>query len=271
MKDIVLISGASSGIGKETAVFLAQNGFKVYAASRRTEKMNDLREHGVETLSMDVTNDLSMTQAVDQIISKEGKIDILINNAGFGLYGALEDVKMEDVRYQLEVNVVGLARLTQLALPHMRQQAKGKIINITSIAGKVVAPFGGWYHSTKFAVEALSDALRNEVKPFGIDVIIIEPGVIKTEFGGIATENLLKHSGETVYSKGAKSTARAFVAMNKKGPGPDVIARLILKAIRSKCPKTRYYAGYMAGFSLFGRKILSDKLLDKAMQFQFLK
>jgi short-subunit dehydrogenase len=153
MKKIVLITGASSGMGKETALLLAQNGYNVYGAARRTDKMSDLQEAGVGTLAMDVTNDESMVNGVNQIIAKEGKIDILINNAGFGSFGAVEDVTIADARYQLEVNLFGAARLTQLVLPYMRRQHWGKIVNISSIGGKIATPFGGWYHASKFALE----------------------------------------------------------------------------------------------------------------------
>lgn len=268
MNKIVLITGASSGIGKKTALLLNEAGYMVYAASRRMNQMNDLKSKGVKILEMDVTQDFQMIKAIDLIIKEEGRIDILINNAGFGLYGALEDVPVEVARYQMEVNVFGLARLTQLVLPHMRQQRSGKIVNITSIAGKVVAPYGAWYHSSKFAVEALSDALRNEVKKFGIDVIVIEPGVIKTEFGNTATENLLKYSGNSEYQQGALATATAFNQMFEKGFETSVIAKLIGKAIQAKHPKTRYHGGYMASLSLFARKLFSDKLFDKLIQMQ---
>ncbi len=268
MKKVALISGASSGIGKATAIALAQNGYTVYAAARRIEKMNDLSKTGIKLLKMDVTDDGAMINGISEIINNEGRIDVLINNAGYGQYGAIEEVSMKDARYQMEVNVIGLARLTQLCIPHMRKQQSGKIINITSIGGKISSPLGGWYHASKFAVEALSDNMRMELKPFGIDVIVIEPGGIKTSWGDIAMDNLAKSSSNGPY----KNTAEKMVAMNKKFeprlPEPSLIANLILKAINTTNPKTRYHAGFMATPILMAKKILSDKLFDKMMMSQ---
>jgi len=266
MKTIALITGASAGIGKETAKLLLQNGYTVYGAARRLNKMEDLK--GLKPIQMDVSEDASMVSAIEEIIKAEGRIDVLINNAGFGSYGALEDVSMNDARYQMEVNVFGLARLTQLVLPHMRAQQAGKIVNITSVGGKIANPLGGWYHASKFAVEALSDALRMEVKPFGIDVIVIEPGGIKTEWADIAGNNLRKVSGNTVYKHLVDKVETIFKKFNPKGSPTAVISTLILKAITVKNPKTRYHAGYMAGMILFMRKILSDKQFDKMIMSQ---
>ncbi len=269
MKQIVFITGASSGIGMETARFLNTKGYKVYAGTRKLEPMVELMSMGVEVVYVDITKDEEMIAAVNHIISREGKIDVLINNAAFGLYGALEDVPLEQARYQMDVNVFGVARLVQLVLPHMRAQKSGRIINVSSVAGKVVAPYGSWYHSSKFAIEALSDSLRNEVRQFGVKIVVVEPGVIKTAFGDSAKDNLLKYSQNSVYREGVLSTAKSFDAMNRQGAKPEVISKLIFKAIKSRNPKVRYHAGYMAGPSLFARKILSDKLFDKLIQLQF--
>jgi short-subunit dehydrogenase len=201
MKKVVLITGASAGMGKETAKLLAQNGYTVYAAARRLDKMKDLEPLGIKILSMDVTDETSMTKGVQQILETENRIDVLINNAGFGAYGAIEDVSIENAKYQLEVNVFGAMRLTQLVLPKMRENKFGKIVNISSIGGKFALPYGGWYHASKFALEALSDALRNEVKQFGIDVIVIEPGGVKSEWANIAYDNLVKNSTQSVYKE----------------------------------------------------------------------
>jgi short-subunit dehydrogenase len=268
MKTIALITGASAGMGKETAKLLLQNGYTVYGAARRLDKMEDLKSLGLKPIQMDVSEDGSMVKGIEEIIKAEGRIDVLINNAGFGSYGALEDVPMNDARYQMEVNVFGLARLTQLVLPYMRAQQSGKIVNVTSIGGKIANPLGGWYHASKFAVEALSDALRMEVKPFGIDVIVIEPGGIKTEWADIAGNNLKKVSGNTAYKPLADKIETLFNKFGPKGSPASVISTLILKAITVKHPKTRYHAGYMAGIILFMRKILSDKQFDSMIMSQ---
>src|SRR5690348_15143016 len=172
---IALVTGGSSGIGEATALALAERGYTVYAGARRVERMEPLKAHGVRPLAMDVTDDASLQFAVSQMLAEAGRIDVLVNNAGYGSYGALEDVPLSEARSQFEVNVFGAARLTQLVLPHMRAQRSGTVVNITSMGGKVHTPLGGWYHGTKFALEALSDCLRVEAKPFGIDVVVIEP------------------------------------------------------------------------------------------------
>ncbi len=268
MKKVVLITGASAGIGFETARFLSQQGYTVYGAARRIEKLNTLKQSGAQILPMDVTDDDSMLKGVEQIIAEQGRIDILINNAGFGSYGAVEDVAIADAKYQLEVNVFGAARLTQIVLPYMRHNKWGKIVNISSIGGKIATPFGGWYHASKFALEGLSDSLRNEVKQFGIDVIVIEPGGIKSEWGDIAFNSLVKVSGHTAYKPMADQFAEAFKGTENKTPPASVIASLIKKAIEEKKPKARYSAGYLAKPSLFLRKLLPDSLMDKLIMSQ---
>lgn len=268
MKKVVLVTGASAGIGKATALVLAQNGYTVYGAARRVDKLNDLKQHGIKPLAMDVTNDDSMQAGVAAIIAAEKRIDILVNNAGFGSFGAVEDVSMADAKYQLEVNVFGAARLMQLVLPYMRQQQGGKIVNISSTGGKIATPFGGWYHASKFALEGLSDSLRNEVKPFGINVIVIEPGGIKSEWGGIAFDSLVQVSGHTAYSKAVNKMANTVKDLFDKMPEPALIGNLIKKAVEAKAPKARYSAGYLARPILIARKLLSDKMMDKLMMSQ---
>lgn len=268
MKKVALITGASSGIGKSVAEYLFDHGYIVYGAARRADKMADLQTRGIKILTMDVTDENSSRSGVDKIMAAEGRIDVLINNAGFGSYGAIEDVSIEDARYQLEVNVLGAARLIKLVLPAMRAQHAGKIVNISSIGGKLATPFGGWYHASKFALEGLSDSLRNEVRPFGIDVIVIEPGGIKSEWSGIAQESLLRVSGNTAYKEIAKPVADAFNGIDEKVPGPILISKLIYKAITVNKPLARYSAGYMAKPALFMRKILSDNMFDKMIMSQ---
>jgi short-subunit dehydrogenase len=264
-KKVILITGASAGMGKEFAKDLLKTGHIVYGAARRVDKMTDIEKLGVKILEMDVTDDNSMLKGVQTILKTEGRIDVLINNAGFGSYGAIEDVSMDDARYQLEVNVFGAARLMQLVLPGMREQRYGRVINITSIGGKMALPFGGWYHASKFALEALSDSLRNEVEQFGIDVVVIEPGGVKSEWGGIAVDNLIKVSGNTVYEPLAQKLAAMLTQIEDKIPGPAVISALVAQAIDAKRPKTRYVGGYMAKIGLFMKGLLSDRLFDKAM------
>ena len=263
MVKTVLVTGASAGIGRATAILLAQNGYNVYGAARRTEKMQDLKNYGIKPIALDVIKDQSVTACVEQIFKEAGSIDILVNNAGFGSYGAVEDVTMQDAKYQLEVNVFGAMHLTQLVLPKMRQNEYGKIVNISSVGGKIASPLGGWYHASKFAIEALSDAMRLEVKQFGINVIVIEPGGTKSEWGDIAVESLMRVSGKTAYGGLVTAFQKAFKQMEGNVPEPIVIAKLIKESIEAKNPKTRYVGGYMAKPMLFLRNILSDKMLER--------
>jgi len=268
MKKIVLITGASSGMGKETAKLLAQNNYTVYAAARRTEKMKDLEAIGIKTISMDVADDNSMVKGIQQILNIEKRIDILVNNAGFGAYGAIEDMTMEAAKYQLEVNLFGASRLTQLVLPEMRKNKFGKIVNITSVGGKLATPYGGWYHASKFALEGLSDALRNEVKQFGIDVIVIEPGAVESEWGDIAMDSLVENSKNSPYKTAIDKMAKSLKSTMDKRSKPIVIAELIKKGIESKSPKARYAGGFMAKPTLFFKWFLSDKMFDKMLASQ---
>ncbi|NBA88325.1 SDR family NAD(P)-dependent oxidoreductase [Emticicia sp. CRIBPO] len=268
MTKTVLVTGASAGIGKATAIYLAQNGYHVYAAARRTEKMEELKVHGIRPVALDVTKEESIVSCVNQVFSEAGKIDILINCAGLGSYGALEDVPMSEARNQIEVNLFGTARLIQLVLPQMRKNKSGKIVNISSVGGKVGLPMGSWYHASKFAIEGLSDCLRNEVKPFGIDVIVIEPGGTKSEMTAIGAADMMRVSGKTVYKDFAKSIEKMYSAMEKNAVEPVVIAKLIRKGIEAGKPETRYVGGTMARPMLLMRKLFSDKLFDKMVMSQ---
>lgn len=265
MKKVVLITGASSGIGKETAQLLVKENYTVYGAARRLDKMQDLKAAGVHLLEMDVTDEQSMAKGVAEIMQREKRIDVLVNNAGYGSYGAIEDVPLSEAKYQFDVNIFGLARLIQLVLPHMREQKSGKIVNISSMGGKFGEPHGAWYHATKYAVEGLSDCLRMELKQFGIDVVIIEPGAIITEWNSISRDNLLKVSGNTAYKNLAQKHFKMMETADKRGSQPIVVAKTITKAILSKHPKTRYATGGGAGIILFFRKILSDRMFDRVM------
>jgi short-subunit dehydrogenase len=260
-KETALITGASSGIGMATAILLHEKGYEVYAAARRTVRMGHLEVRGIHILEMDVTKDVSMVAAIEKIYKEAGKIDVLINNAGYGSYGALEDVPLEEARYQMEVNVFGLARLTQLVVPKMRETRHGAIVNVSSVGGRGGEALGSWYHASKYAVEGLSDSLWLELKPFGIKVIVIEPGPIITEWGGIAAESVLKVSGNTPYSAQANRVAKYLAKINdiRFGSDPVIIAQTILKALQAKNPKIRYPAGNGAKISMFLRKHLGDK------------
>ncbi len=267
MNTTVLITGASSGIGKETTKLLLQKGYIVYAAARRLERMKDLESLGARLLEIDLTKDASMVNGIHTIMVESGQLDILINNAGYGSYGALEDVPLSEAKYQFEVNLFGLARLCQLAIPYMRKQQSECIVNISSIGGEAGEPHGAWYHATKFAVEGLSDSIRMELKQFGIKVIVIQPGAIKTEWNAIAREHLLKVSGNTAYKKLAHKHAKFLKAADegKFASEPIVIAKTIAKAIDAKNPKTRYAVGGGAKFAKFMRSILTDKAHDNMM------
>lgn len=258
---VALVTGASSGIGESTAVELQKAGYTVYAAARRVQRMEGLAAQGIRVLEMDVTRDESMVEGVKKVIAEAGRIDVLVNNAGYGSYGAVEDVPLDEARYQFEVNVFGLARLVQLVSPHMREAGRGRIINISSIGGRIYEPLGAWYHSTKFAVEGLSDSLRLELKPFGIDVVVIQPGGIKTEWGGIAVENLKKTSGGGAYKEQVRQLSGLF-SQADRGSEPKVIADVIVKAAQARRPRTRYAAGFGARPILFARRVLSDRAFD---------
>ena len=261
---VALVTGASSGIGQASALRLHQAGFVVYGVARRTDRMQQLRQRGIKTLAMDVTDDDSTAVGVKEILAEAGRIDVLVNNAGYGSYGAVEDVPLEEARRQFEVNLFGAARLIQLVLPGMRERHSGTIINITSMGGKIYTPFGAWYHGTKFALEAVSDCLRLETKPFGIDVVVIEPGGIRTEWSGIAAAHLREVSSQGAYRDQAAAVAAAFdsEAMAKRSSPPEVIAKTVTKAATSRRPKTRYAVGSGAKPLIFLRRWLPDRVYD---------
>ena len=268
MKKVILLTGASSGIGYQTAESLAKEGHIVYGAARRTEKMEILKQFGVKPIYLDVTDEESIKSAIDTIIRNEGRIDVLINNAGYGSFGAVEDVEINEARRQFEVNLFGLARLVQLVLLHMRKQKSGRIINVSSMGGRLTTYFGAWYHATKYALEAFSDALRMEVSDFGIDVSLIEPGGIKTDWGIIASDKLANSAKGGAYEKEAMKTAKG---MKKQYSGnllsnPIVITKAISKAINSNRPKARYLIGFMAKPLVFLHTILPERVFDKIMK-----
>ena len=261
---VILLTGASSGIGYDTAVALAQQGHKVYAAARRVDRMEPLRQYGIVPLKMDVTDEASMKEGVKTLLDAEGRIDVLINNAGYGYFGAVENVTMDDAHNQLEVNVFGLARLCQLVLPTMRAQHSGRIINTASVAGRAVFYYGGWYHVSKYAVESLSDALRMELKPFGIDVVIIEPGAIKTNWGIIAADHLIESSKGTAYEQTGTMMANNLrnMYLSNTISDPAVVRKSIVRAVNARRPCTRYRIGRMANAIVFFHWLLPTRWWD---------
>lgn len=264
---VILITGATSGIGYQTAEGLVKQGHTVYGAGRQPDKLQALKKINVKPLSLDVTNEESMKQAIDTILQEQSRIDVLINNAGYGSYGAVEDVDLDEARKQFEVNLFGLARLTQLVLPSMRQQRNGRIINVSSMGGRLTTYFGAWYHATKYALEAFSDALRMEAKEFGINVSIIEPGGVKTPWGIIAAENLARSAKGGAYEVAAIKTAEG---MKKQYSGnmmsdPMVISKAISKAVNSSRPRTRYLIGFGAKPLVFLHAVLPTRWFDWLM------
>lgn len=261
---VALVTGASSGIGKAIAFQLIEDGLTVYAVARRVEKMQDIEQRGAIALKMDITVEEDIQKVVQQIEQNHNHVDILVNNAGYALYGAVEDITIEEARRQFEVNLFGLASLTKLVLPRMRAKKSGKIINISSIGGKTYNPLGSWYHASKHALEGWSDCLRLELSSFNIDVIIIEPGVIQTDFGSVTLEPMLARSSNSTYSIMAKKIEE-MVKGYKHGnaSSPTVIAKVVSQAIKAKKPKTRYVAGKLAKPLILMRKLLSDRLFDK--------
>ncbi|AWI31606.1 oxidoreductase [Streptomyces tirandamycinicus] len=261
---VALVTGASSGIGEAAALELHARGFTVYGAARRVERMSGLAERGVRTIAMDVTDEDSMRAGVDRIVAETGRIDVLVNNAGYGSYGPVEEVALEEARHQFEVNVFGAARLTQLVLPHMRSRRHGRIINITSMGGKIHTPLGAWYHGTKFALEGFSDSLRMEVRPFGVDVVIVEPGAIRTEWSSIAAGKLRKLGEDSAYAGQIASMAGTLESDSnaRRSSSPSVVARAIGRAATSRRPRTRYAVGMGAKPLIMVRRILPDRAYD---------
>ncbi|MGD0455289.1 MAG: SDR family NAD(P)-dependent oxidoreductase [Solirubrobacteraceae bacterium] len=277
----VLVTGCSSGIGRASALRLARSGWTVYATARRPESIAELGEAGCHTLALDVTDEDSMRAAVDTVEQAEGAVGVLINNAGYSQSGAIETVPLEAVRRQFETNVFGLVRLTQLALPKMRAQRWGKIVNLGSMGGRLTFPGGGYYHATKHALEAISDALRFELRGFGIDVVLLEPGLITTDFGEAATASMADigmadasdspqdpyaHFNATV---GAVTAGAYDGPMRRLGAGPERVAKVIERAITRRHPPARITITASAKLSIATRRLLGDRAWDAAMRAQF--
>jgi len=269
-KKTALVTGASSGMGKAIALQLIADGFQVYAAARQVDKMKDLAQLGAKTLRMDVSREEEISAAVDSILAEVDAIDVLVNNAGFGLFGPVEDIGLNEARYQFEVNLFGAARVTQLLLPAMRKKAAGTIVNITSMGGKIYTPLGAWYHATKHALEGWSDCLRLELAEFGIRVVVIEPGIIETAFGDVASNGLLERSARGPYRAIAEAVTKATRKSYGQGTGtdPSVIARVVSKAVRAKRPRTRYVAGKFAWLLIAIRQWFGDRAFDRVIMSQ---
>jgi NAD(P)-dependent dehydrogenase (short-subunit alcohol dehydrogenase family) len=271
-----LITGCSSGIGRATALRLARSGWTVYASARRPESIADLAEAGCRTLALDVTDEQSMRMAVDAVEQAEGAVGVLVNNAGYSQSGAIESVPLEAVRRQFETNVFGLVELTQLVLPKMRERGVGKIVNVGSMGGRLTFPGGGFYHATKHALEAISDALRFEVRGFGIGVVLIEPGLIRSGFAEAATTAMSSARGDTdPYATFHDAVAKATKEVSERGllshlaGEPDDVARAIERAIRVKRPRARYTVSGSATLMLAQRALLSDGAWDAVLRGTF--
>ncbi len=272
----VLITGCSSGIGHAAALRLARAGFTVYASARRLESIEDLREAGCHTLALDVTDESSMREAVALVEREQGAVGVLVNNAGYSQSGAVEAVPLDAVRRQFETNVFGVIALTKLVLPKMRAQRWGKIVNVSSMGGRLTFPGGGYYHATKHALEAISDALRFEVRGFGIDVVLIEPGLIVTDFGSaaVASMDAIGDGEEGPYeefnAKVAAATRDVYTGpMRLLGGGPETVAKAIERAISRRRPPARMRVTPSAKMAISSRRLTPDRLWDLAMRSQF--
>jgi len=264
-----LVTGASSGIGRAVALDLAASGYTVYAAARRMELLEEMQSERIKPLRLDVTDAASIAAMVAQISAEDGKLDVLVNNAGYGIYGSVEGALPEEVEKGFGVNVFGLGRVTRALLPLMRAHASGIIINISSVVGKVSMPFLSWYAASKHAVEGLSDGLRKEVAPFGIKVILVEPGSINTGFEEIAMETLENSAEPEAYHLLRDTFARLVRKSYENAPGPEVVAATVHKALSARRPRTRYRSGRDAKLFLTLRALLSDRMIDRVIQGQF--
>ena len=265
---VILITGTAYGIGRSTAEYLLDKGHIVFGGDILVEENLYLNDIGGIALEMDVTNQEHIDKAVQQIINEHGRIDVLVNNAGLGVYGAIEEVTMEDAYYQYDVNLFGLARVTKSVLPHMRKQKSGTIINISSVLGETYGPLAGWYLSSKHALEGWSDALRVELKEFDIDVVIVQPGAINTNFFNVSRSYLDKYKQDSNYTHlYGEPVADSENSVLSNQSEPIVIAKVINKAINARNPKTRYAAGAYSKLGIFLRRVMTDKMFDRFILF----
>lgn len=260
---VILVTGASSGIGLATVERLVEDGHTVYGGARKPEGLARIEKAGGKGLIMEMTEHETLKQAVQTVLDNEGRIDVLFNNAGYGCYGAVEDVPIADARHQFEVNLFGLAKITQEVLPYMRTRGSGTIINTSSMGGKMYTPFGAWYHATKHALEGWSDCLRLELKEFGIDVVVIEPGMIETNFMEVMMRPLIIRSEGGAYEATVRRMQEKTNAGEFKASPASVIAQEVSKAVTAERPKTRYVAGNMAKSMMWVRKYLGDRIFDR--------
>ena len=255
-------------MGYEAAKELARQGHKVYGGARRVERVEELRDDGVIPIRLDVTSEEECERTIERVVAEQGRIDVLINNAGYGSYGAVEDVDIEEARRQFEVNVLGVATLIKAVMPHMRARRSGTIINTSSMGGRLVSFMGGWYHATKYALEALSDALRMEASEFGIDVVLIEPGGIRTDWGRIAADHLAESARGGAYEELAKKTAegmrRQYSSTMMSDPG--VVVKAISKAVNASRPRPRYLIGFGAKPLVAAHTVLPTRVFDAVMR-----
>jgi NAD(P)-dependent dehydrogenase (short-subunit alcohol dehydrogenase family) len=272
----VLVTGCSSGIGRATAERLVARGFTVYATARRVEAIADLEARGCRVLALDVTDEASMQAAVGTVVDEQGAVGALVNNAGYSQSGAVEEVPMAEVRRQFETNVFGLVRMCQLVLPGMRAQRQGRIVNVSSMGANFTFPGGGFYHATKYAVEAISDALRFEVKGFGIGVVIVQPGIIRTGFADAATDAIHGATpAEGPYATFNAAVAGSTQSVYERGPlarlggAPETVARTIERAITARSPKIRYRVTPSARLLVGQRALMTDGMWDRMLATQF--
>jgi len=269
---VVLITGCSSGIGKATALHLARAGHTVYATARKVESLSELAEAGCHPLALDVTDEASMQAAVDAVEAASGSVEVLVNNAGYGEYGPIEEVDLHRVRAEFETNVFGPARLCQLVLPGMRVAGRGRIVNVSSMGGRLVFPAGGYYHASKYAVEAISDALRFEVAPFGIHVSLVEPGLIRTGFGTVAAGTLAQADRPGPYAGLNRAAdvqmARSYASTMLTAP-PEAVAKVIERAVTARRPRPRYVVTPAAKLLVHTRRLLGTRVWDAYLRQQF--
>ena len=270
---VALVTGASSGIGESIALELNKIGFVTYAAARRVDRMEKLKTAGIRVRHLDLMDSLSIHDCIAAIRKESSGIDVLVNNAGYGLYGSVEEVPLDEARHQLQVNLFGLAEITKLVLPEMRSRRKGRIVNISSVGGVAASPYGGWYHASKFALEGFSSSLRQELFPFGVDVVIVRPGAIRSGWRDVAGESLIRNSGSGPYAKAVQAMYSKFMSSDfeKMVTDPNAIARVVSAAVTDPRPKAIYTAPRLARNIIRINKLLASERLRDAFGRRFLE